>query len=45
VAGFEAGEKSREIAASLRFSERSVERWWRKWREEGLAGTGLPLSA
>ncbi|MFF9794853.1 winged helix-turn-helix domain-containing protein [Streptomyces bacillaris] len=38
VAGFEAGEKSREIAAALRVSERSVERWTRQWREEGLAG-------
>jgi len=33
-----AGEKNREIAASLRVSERSVERRRRQWREEGLAG-------
>ncbi|WSR53336.1 helix-turn-helix domain-containing protein (plasmid) [Streptomyces sp. NBC_01201] len=38
VAGFEAGEKIRKIAAALRVSERSVERWRRQWREEGLAG-------
>nr|WP_134008997.1 winged helix-turn-helix domain-containing protein [Streptomyces sp. 846.5] len=38
VVGFEAGEKNREIAAALRVSERSVERWRRQWREEGLAG-------
>ncbi|MEV1026789.1 winged helix-turn-helix domain-containing protein [Streptomyces sp. NPDC050264] len=38
VTGFEAGEKNRKIAASLRVSERSVERWRRQWREEGLAG-------
>jgi transposase len=38
VAGFEVGEKNREIAAALRVSERSVERWRRRWREEGLAG-------
>lgn len=38
VACFGAGEKSREIAAALRVSERSVERWRRQWREEGLAG-------
>jgi transposase-like protein len=38
VTGFEAGEKNRELAAALRVSERSVERWRRQWREEGLAG-------
>ncbi|WP_413966510.1 helix-turn-helix domain-containing protein [Actinacidiphila polyblastidii] len=38
VTGFEAGGKNREIAAALRVSERSVERWRRQWREEGLAG-------
>ncbi|MBF9066765.1 helix-turn-helix domain-containing protein [Streptacidiphilus sp. NEAU-YB345] len=38
VACFERGEKNREIAAALRVSERSVERWRRQWREEGLAG-------
>jgi transposase len=38
VTGFEAGEKNREIAAALRVSERSVERWRRQWREEGLVG-------
>ncbi|MFD8474285.1 winged helix-turn-helix domain-containing protein [Streptomyces globisporus] len=38
VAGFEVGEKNREIAASLRVSQRSVERWRRQWREDGLAG-------
>lgn len=38
VAGFEAGDKNREIAAALRVSERSVERWRRQWREEGMAG-------
>ncbi|WP_443064970.1 IS630 family transposase [Streptomyces sp. NBC_00576] len=38
VACFEGREKNREIAAALRVSERSVERWRRQWREEGLAG-------
>lgn len=38
VACFEAGEKNREIAATLRVSERSVERWRRQWREGGQAG-------
>ncbi|MFG2351563.1 winged helix-turn-helix domain-containing protein [Streptomyces phaeochromogenes] len=38
VACFEGGERNREIAAALRVSERSVERWRRQWREEGLAG-------
>ncbi|MFJ4678249.1 winged helix-turn-helix domain-containing protein [Kitasatospora sp. NPDC088783] len=38
VAGFESGEKNREIAAVLRVSERSVERWRRQWREDGEAG-------
>jgi transposase len=32
------GEKNREIAAALRVSERSVERWRRAWRERGEAG-------
>ncbi|MEV4940615.1 winged helix-turn-helix domain-containing protein [Streptomyces zaomyceticus] len=30
--------RSREIAAALRVSERSVERWRRQWRERGEAG-------
>nr|WP_235502778.1 MULTISPECIES: helix-turn-helix domain-containing protein [unclassified Kitasatospora] len=38
VERFEAGEKSREIAAALRVSVRSVERWRRQWREDGAAG-------
>ncbi|KQV16777.1 MULTISPECIES: winged helix-turn-helix domain-containing protein [unclassified Kitasatospora] len=38
VERFEAGEKNREIAAALRVSERSVERWRRQWRERGDAG-------
>lgn len=38
VVCFEGGEKNRVIAAALRVSERSVERWRRQWREEGLAG-------
>ncbi|MDH6108977.1 transposase [Kitasatospora sp. MAP12-15] len=38
VACFEGGEKNRAIAALLRVSERSVERWRRQWREEDLAG-------
>ncbi|MGW7332595.1 IS630 family transposase [Streptomyces sp. NPDC054840] len=32
------GQKNREIAAALRVSERSVERWRRQWRERGEAG-------
>ncbi|MFD8732565.1 helix-turn-helix domain-containing protein [Streptomyces sp. NPDC059611] len=35
---FEAGGENREIAAMLRVSERSVERWRRQWREGGHAG-------
>uniref|UniRef100_UPI00296EF74F helix-turn-helix domain-containing protein n=1 Tax=Streptomyces pharetrae TaxID=291370 RepID=UPI00296EF74F len=35
---FEGGEKNREIAAALRVSERSLERWRRAWRERGEAG-------
>nr|WP_231978659.1 helix-turn-helix domain-containing protein [Streptomyces sp. TLI_053] len=35
---FEGGEKNREIAAALRVSERSVERWRRAWRERGEVG-------
>nr|WP_308288420.1 helix-turn-helix domain-containing protein [Streptomyces lavenduligriseus] len=31
-------EKNREIAAGLRVSERSVERWRRAWRERGDVG-------
>jgi len=38
VSRFEAGEKNREIAAALRVSERSVERWRRQRRENGYAG-------
>lgn len=38
VERFEGGEKSREIAAVLRVSERSVERWRRARRECGKAG-------
>ncbi|WP_455772866.1 IS630 family transposase [[Kitasatospora] papulosa] len=38
VACFQSGEKNREIAAALRVSERSVERWRRQWREDGHAG-------
>lgn len=38
VEGFEDGQKNREIAAVLRVSERSVERWRRQWRERGEAG-------
>ncbi|MFC8536745.1 helix-turn-helix domain-containing protein [Streptomyces sp. NPDC057249] len=36
---FETGQKNREIAAVLRVSERSVERWRRQWRERGEAGS------
>ncbi|WP_099907034.1 winged helix-turn-helix domain-containing protein [Streptomyces sp. TLI_171] len=35
---FEGGQKNREIAAGLRVSERSVERWRGQWRERGAAG-------
>ncbi|WP_455431503.1 IS630 family transposase [Streptomyces celluloflavus] len=38
VERFGRGEKNREIAAALRVSERSVERWRRAWRERGEAG-------
>ena len=32
---FEAGQKNTEVAAALRVSERSAERWRRAWRELG----------
>ncbi|WSS82426.1 helix-turn-helix domain-containing protein [Streptomyces sp. NBC_01176] len=35
---FDGWQKNREIAAALRVSERSVERWRRQWRERGEAG-------
>ncbi|MER6568397.1 winged helix-turn-helix domain-containing protein [Streptomyces sp. NPDC001093] len=38
VEGFRAGQKNAEVAAALRVSERSVERWRRAWREYGEAG-------
>ncbi|MEE1838547.1 winged helix-turn-helix domain-containing protein [Streptomyces sp. NPDC088190] len=38
VTRFEVGGKNREIAAALRVSERSVERWRRQWHEGGHAG-------
>ncbi|MER6686244.1 winged helix-turn-helix domain-containing protein [Streptomyces olivaceoviridis] len=38
VERFERGEKNREIAAALRVSERSAERWRRAWRERGETG-------
>ncbi|MEV8034933.1 winged helix-turn-helix domain-containing protein [Streptomyces sp. NPDC086182] len=38
VTRFEGGETNREIAAALRVSERSVERWRWHWRENGQAG-------
>ncbi|WP_455431833.1 IS630 family transposase [Streptomyces fagopyri] len=38
VERFEGGQRNREIAAGLRVSERSVERWRRQWRERGEAG-------
>ncbi|MFD8719135.1 winged helix-turn-helix domain-containing protein [Streptomyces sp. NPDC059629] len=38
VERFEGGQKNAEIAAALRISVRSVERWRRAWRESGEAG-------
>ncbi|WP_456154776.1 IS630 family transposase [Streptomyces chartreusis] len=38
VERFDAGQKNGEIAAALRVSERSVERWRRAWRERGEDG-------
>jgi transposase len=38
VERFEGGEKNKDIAAALRVSVRSVERWRRQWREVGAAG-------
>ncbi|MFC9399183.1 winged helix-turn-helix domain-containing protein [Streptomyces sp. NPDC057027] len=38
VVRFEAGKTNREVAAALRGSERSVERWRRAWREYGQGG-------
>ncbi|KQW02686.1 winged helix-turn-helix domain-containing protein [Streptomyces sp. Root369] len=38
VVRFEGGETNYAVAAALRVSERSVERWRRAWRERGEAG-------
>ena len=38
VERFEGGQKNGEIAAALRVSVRSVERWRRAWREQGEGG-------
>nr|WP_238427381.1 helix-turn-helix domain-containing protein [Streptomyces adustus] len=38
VERFEGGQKNAEIAAALRISVRSVERWRRAWRESGEVG-------
>ncbi|MFE6554583.1 transposase [Streptomyces sp. NPDC057746] len=38
VERFEAVQKNGEIAAAVRISVRSVERWRRAWRESGEAG-------
>ena len=38
VERFESGQKNVEVAAALRISVRSVERWRRAWREGGEAG-------
>ncbi|CAK7286823.1 hypothetical protein SGPA1_41083 [Streptomyces misionensis JCM 4497] len=38
VERFEGGQRNMEIAAALRISVRSVERWRRAWREGGKAG-------
>ncbi|MFE0631585.1 winged helix-turn-helix domain-containing protein [Streptomyces sp. NPDC058864] len=38
VERFEDGQKNGQIAAALRVSERSVERWRRAWREHGETG-------
>ncbi|MEV2211319.1 helix-turn-helix domain-containing protein [Streptomyces sp. NPDC050997] len=38
VVRIEGGETNRGVAAALRVSERSVERWRRAWRERGEAG-------
>ncbi|MER7682158.1 helix-turn-helix domain-containing protein [Streptomyces sp. NPDC096934] len=38
VERFEGGQKNAEIAAALRISLRSIERWRRAWREGGEAG-------
>ncbi|MBT2488188.1 helix-turn-helix domain-containing protein [Streptomyces sp. ISL-96] len=35
---FAAGEKTAAVAKDLRVSVRSVERWRRAWREDGLEG-------
>ncbi|MFI0940778.1 helix-turn-helix domain-containing protein [Streptomyces sp. NPDC021020] len=35
---FEGGQKNAEIAAALRISVRSIERWPRAWRESGEVG-------
>lgn len=48
VGRFEGGAKNREIAAELRVSERSVERWRRQRREsgeEGVRSKGSPGSS
>ncbi|MFF7777524.1 winged helix-turn-helix domain-containing protein [Streptomyces tanashiensis] len=45
VVRFEGGETNREVAAALRVSERSVERWRRAWRgrgQDGVLSQGSP---
>lgn len=45
VARLEAGDKNTVVAATLRVSERSVERWRRQWRgggADGVASKGAP---
>ncbi|MFI6769250.1 helix-turn-helix domain-containing protein [Streptomyces sp. NPDC050355] len=38
--GFDRGEKNTAIAKGLRVSVRSVERWRRSWRDNGIAVPG-----
>lgn len=38
VEAFKYGERNKDVAAALRVSERSVERWRRQWRDRGESG-------
>nr|WP_307825939.1 helix-turn-helix domain-containing protein [Streptomyces sp. MBT33] len=44
VERFESGQKSAEVAAALRISVRSVERWRRAWREGGEDEAGQSMA-
>jgi hypothetical protein len=38
VRRLEAGERLRDVAAAIDLSTTSVRRWWRRYRQDGVAG-------